>query len=70
MTASTEKFRATRLVGPSENDVTIELRTQPIVVRGEVTDSESGQPIPSFAVVKHGFRMVRTPETAGRYEIE
>jgi peroxiredoxin/protocatechuate 3,4-dioxygenase beta subunit len=62
--------QATRLLLPSDREVTIELRTQPVLVRGEVTDSQSGQPIPSFTVVKQGLMMGRTPMTGGRYKIE
>jgi len=68
--ASDPTYQATRLLLPSDKDVTIELRTQPVIVRGAVKDSESGQPIPSFVVVKNGVMMGRTPGTGGRYEIE
>jgi protocatechuate 3,4-dioxygenase beta subunit len=37
-----QMVRATRLLSPSDTDVIIELRTQPVIVRGEVTDSQTG----------------------------
>ena len=70
LVARHDMYQATRLVRPSDRDVTIEVRTRPVIVRGEVTDSESGQPVPSFVVITQGVMQGRTPSTAGRYEIE
>jgi protocatechuate 3,4-dioxygenase beta subunit len=70
LVAHLDTFMATRLLLPSDRDIIIELRNRPVIIRGEVTDSESGQPIPSFVVVQRGLMMGRTPKTDGRYEIE
>jgi protocatechuate 3,4-dioxygenase beta subunit len=70
LVANLQTFKATRRLLPSDRDITIKLCTRPVIIRGEVTDSESGQPIPSFVVVKRGLMMGRTPKTDGRYEIE
>lgn len=62
--------RVTRPLSPTENDVKVVLPTFDAIVRGTVTDAETGRPVPSFALVMDGCHMGRIAGADGIFRME